>query len=320
MKNKEFATLAGLFLTFCCCGGAEKEILEHGSGAVLFPVQFTIGLRNEVLPFPATKRIPDFNIPEPTPKNPDAGDDPSGPDVDPENLFNQIEYIVYQAGKPDVQIKHKRYTPQDPDFTIVYDSLPAGNYHLCFLAHSDKSLSVSGQTASFGKVSDTFHLFLTQEIKTGEKVVQDVTLQRVVSKIEFVATDAVPKNLKSFAMHIAGYQNRIDLTTGLGISTDTPYTRTDTFKDSDIGKTKFSHSFYTFIPATGSTLSATLTATSRIDDITRERIIDDIQPVRNQIVRYTGVLYTPRESDDTFTLDVLNGGKWGDTIDNKLED
>lgn len=319
MKKKELGAIA-CSLCFCCCGGTDKELPVPNPQERLSPIQFTIDLQKEVLPFPVTKSIPDLNIPEPTPKDPDTEEDPSTPGIDPENLYNRIDYIVYQSGNPDILVKHKQFTPQDPDFTIVYDSLPTGNYHICFLAHSDKNISVSGQTALFNKVSDTFHLFLSQDIQAGERIIKDITLQRIVSKIEFISTDPVSKDLKSFTMDISNYQNKIDLTTGNGISQDTPYTQTDAFNDSDIGKTKFSHSFFTFIPAPEFMLKVHLTAKNRIDEVTREREVNDIQPLVNHIIRYTGILYTPKESDDTFTLDILNEGKWDSPIDKDLKD
>lgn len=319
MKKNELVAIACL-LCFCCCNGTEKEVPNPDLQEELSPIQFTIDLQKEVLPFPVTKSIPELNIPEPIPQNPDAEEDPSTPDIDPDNLYNRIDYIVYQSGKPDILVKHKQFTPQDPDFTIIYDSLPSGDYHICFLAHSDKNISVSGQTALFSKVSDTFHLFLTQEVQTGERIIKDITLQRIVGKIEFISTDAVPKNLKSFTINVSNYQNKIDLTTGNGISQNTPYTQTDTFNDSDIGKTNFSHSFFTFIPAPEFMLKTHLSAKNQINEVTREREVNDILPLINHIIRYTGILYTPKESDETFTLDILNDGKWDSPIDKDLKD
>ena len=319
MKKKEIAAIACL-LCFCCCNRTEKEMPSPDLQEKLSPIQFTIDLQKEVLPFPVTKSIPELNIPEPIPQNPDSEEDPAIPDIDPDNLYNRIDYIVYKSGVPDILVKHKQFTPQDPDFTIIYDSLPSGNYHICFLAHSDKDISVSGQTALFNKVSDTFHLFLTQEVQAGERIIKDIILQRIVGKIEFIPTDTVPKDLKSFTINVSNYQNKIDLTSGNGISQNTPYTQTDTFNDSDAGKTKITHSFFTFIPAPEFMLKVHLSAQNQINEVTREREVNDIQPLINHIIRYTGILYTPKESDDTFTLDILNNGKWDSPIDKDLKD
>ena len=96
MKKKELVAIACL-LCFCCCNGTEKEVPNPDLQEELSPIQFTIDLQKEVLPFPVTKSIPELNIPEPIPQNPDAEEDPSTPDIDPDNLYNRIDYIVYRT-------------------------------------------------------------------------------------------------------------------------------------------------------------------------------------------------------------------------------
>ena len=46
-------------------------------------------------------------------------------------------------------------------------------------------------------------------------------------------------------------------------------------------------------------LKAHLSAKNQINEVTREREVNDILPLKNHIIRYTGILYTPKESDDT---------------------
>lgn len=81
MKKNELVAIACL-LCFCCCNGTEKEVPNPDLQEELSPIQFTIDLQKEVLPFPVTKSIPELNIPEPIPQNPDAEEDPSTPDID----------------------------------------------------------------------------------------------------------------------------------------------------------------------------------------------------------------------------------------------
>ena len=78
MKKNELVAIACL-LCFCCCNGTEKEVPNPDLQEELSPIQFTIDLQKEVLPFPVTKSIPELNIPEPIPQNPDAEEDPSTP-------------------------------------------------------------------------------------------------------------------------------------------------------------------------------------------------------------------------------------------------
>lgn len=317
MKKNVLLALASLFC-LSCCGRSEKEVSP--SSEQVFPLQFSIRMEAEILPFRATKGIPPLDIPEPTPKNPDEEEPSTPPEENTDELYTYIDYLVFQADKPNSLVKRKRYTPDDADFGIVYDSLPAGEYQLCFLAHSDKDISITGQTATFHKVSDTFLAFLSQSVQSGEGLVQDIDLNRIVSRVEFVASDAVPENLKSLDMQINGFQNKINLCTGQGISENTPAAQTYTFLPEDIGKTRLSYSFYTFIPADNQPLSVRLSAYDKEEKPLREREIGDITPIRNRVVRYTGKLYTPSGEDDTFTLQISNDGKWDDPIENELND
>lgn len=63
MKKNELVAIACL-LCFCCCNGTEKEVPNPDLQEELSPIQFTIDLQKEVLPFPVTKSIPELNIPD----------------------------------------------------------------------------------------------------------------------------------------------------------------------------------------------------------------------------------------------------------------
>ena len=312
MKKIGLQAIACL-LCICGCEKASHEIPQpEGS---LIPVQFTIDLQQEVLPFPLTRAMPPLDIPEPKITDKDNGEEPAS-----DELYDRIEYIVYHADDPENPLKHRQFTPDDPDFSIIYDSLPPGDYHLCFLAHSDKGIEISGHTARFRKVSDAFHLFLSQTIHAEERINKDIVLNRIVGKIEFRSTDTIPPNQERFRIEVSGYQDQIDLHTGEGIAEESSYIQTDTFAPTDRGKKPYTHSFFTFIPQAGGKLSASLAAYDTDNEITREREVEDISPIANRMIRYTGILYTPKVSDDTFTLDILDAGRWEEPIEKPLKE
>ena len=62
MKKNELVAIACL-LCFCCCNGTEKEVPNPDLQEELSPIQFTIDLQKEVLPFPVTKSIPKIPMP-----------------------------------------------------------------------------------------------------------------------------------------------------------------------------------------------------------------------------------------------------------------
>jgi hypothetical protein len=53
----------------------------------------------------------------------------------------------------------------------------------------------------------------------------------------------------------------------------------------------------------------------------RRRIVSDILPIANKVIRYTGILYTPPkpdESENTFNLIIDNNGEWSEPEEKEL--
>ena len=63
MKKKDLYALACIFWFAGCSSPAsvEIEIVQN-----LFPVQFSVQLQKEILPFPLTRSMPPNTVPEPT--------------------------------------------------------------------------------------------------------------------------------------------------------------------------------------------------------------------------------------------------------------
>ncbi len=317
MKNRILSMVACLLCLCACDTSTEKELAKLNEE--LIPVQFTIGLQKEIIPFtPTTRSIPDFEIPEPMPQHNDDLENPSNPDNLP---FNSIEYLVFQDqdGNLGSLVKKEQITTKSPSFPIIHDKLPRGNYIFCFLAHSCNDIEITENTANFPKITDTFHHSFSLTISAGEKVKKEVVLQRIISKIEFISTDAVPLDQKDFTISTNKIFKKIDLLTGNGISDNKPYTQTYIFKEEDRGKKAFSHSIITFVPQEEA-ININLKATSLSGETTREHTINDVKPIRNHIIRYTGILYTPKVSTDAFTIVIQNGGKWDTPVDHELQE
>ena len=313
MRTKEYLALACmLYLTGC-----ETSSLEEVTpGTKLFPVQFNVQMEKEITSFPSTRSMPENTIPEPTDSK--AGEN----DAELNELCSTIEYVVFKNEEEPTFVKHKQYTYNptdlDADFSCIYDSLPQGNYKFYFLAHNSKTAVLSGSTFSFDNISDTFYEMLPLNIGVAEVINQDISLQRIVSRIEFMATDTVPKILKQFDMEIDGLSNQLNLTTGQGIKTPDKQTVSYIFKEEEIGEENKIHSFYTFIPATDNKIAVRLSSIAQNDEVIRERQINNITPEKNKIIRYKGRLYSRSESDNTFQISIFNNGKWEETTDIEL--
>lgn len=318
-----------LWLLFLCTGVVgcmENKLPDSIDTASAIPVQFTLNLRTEVLPFPAARRsMPDLSLPEPTlpgSASPAPPDSPGG-DQDLSELCTHLEYLVYRGEETELPLKHKQFTIEDTDmdFGIVYDSLPAGNYRFVFIAHSSEETEFSAGAARFDEVSDMFYASEKKTIDaSSESQAVDVSLRRPVCRIEFVSTDPVTADLKDFEIRVSQYPEGLHMATGFGTTATVTQAFLHTFTAEETGKTACTHSFYTFIPPETGTLDISLTASNRQGEITRQRKITGITPLPNRIIRYSGRLYAPPGSDDTFRLDVYEGGKWEATEEVELPD
>lgn len=227
-----------------------------------------------------TRSIPNNVIPEPTVSK--AGES----DAELNEICSTIEYVVFKNEDTPALIKHKQFTYNptdlDADFSCIYDSLPQGDYKFYFLAHNSKNAVLSGSTFSFDSISDTFYEMISLNIDVAEITNKDVSLQRIVSRIEFMATDSVSDILKQFDMEIDGISNQLDIATGQGIKIPDKQILSYTFKNNEIGEVNKVHSFYTFIPPTDNKIAVRLSAIAKNDEPIRERQIDNIIPEKTK--------------------------------------
>lgn len=311
MKMKDLYTFACILCLIGCSKPSAHEI-EHAKN--FYPVQFSVQLEREELPFSSTRSIPDNTVPEPT--LPGTGNQ----DKELEDLCKQIEYMVFLEGETPSLLKHKKYTTADSDFGIVYDTLPKGRYQICFLGHNSKKTSLSGNILSFDTVPDSFYNTQLIEINPDKTINNDISLQRIVSRIEFCATDVVPPNLGRFDMLIGNYPDKLNLLTGKGVVNTANILISNPFPFKKAGSEKTVHSFYTFIPADNKTITVGLSAFDLNNLPLRERTLSGITPKINKVLRYSGQLYSQSGSDDTFQLSVSGNGEWGGTEEEELPD
>lgn len=303
MKNFLFACLF-LFAGIACRPASEEERIGRTDA---FPIQFNVEFIEDVQPFPATRSMPENTIPE-----------PEVPAFSPETAsYNSLEYIVYRDGT-DSPYKQRHYTEDDDDFGIVYDSLPEGDYRIGFLAHSSPNPLLSSKNVfSFDSISDTFFLLKEIAVTRGEKIVADISLQRVVSRIELVAKDKVPAGLAQFDVKIGNYPDRFDLFSGKGIVASDTVCLSRVYLPAEAGATETRHLFYCFDPEPEKKVGVTLYARHDDGESYYSRQLE-IHPQINKIVRYKGYLYSLPFSDGAFTWEV--DSEWGEIIENEMPD
>lgn len=320
MKKKDLYALACIFCLAGCSDPAsdELEIVQN-----LYPVQFSVQLQKEILPFPPTRSMPPNTVTEPTVNN-DSGKDPDKENSEKElsEICSVIDYLLFNDNDLSVPIRKERYDADtEEDFGIVYDQLPTGNYKGYFMAHQSKEATIEGNVFSAGEVPEVFYQSISFTVGNEESANIDITLQRIVSRIEFKASDAVPDEAKQFDLSIDNYPNQFDILEGKGVISNTSHNISHTFTSEEKLKKGTVHSFYTFIPPGNEKIAVTLTTTDNSSNILRTRTVANISPIANKIIRYTGILYTPPKPDETgntYHLEIENNGKWRDTIEKEL--
>lgn len=337
MKKLLFTGIGLSTLLFSGCQPADTA--GDLSGESCFPVCFNLRLEKQILPFPIRetppqaspvsgttcqavgRNMPETGMPDPVPpgsvpEEPDPGtpDDPKGLD----ELCNRIDYFVYEPAEGNRLVKHKICPLADADFGIIYDSLPAGHYRLVFLAHSSRPTAAEEGFLQFNRVTDTFYAAANTDIQAEGANRADIALSRIVSKIEFVSTEAAPGNLGQFAIRVERYPDRLDLLTAAGSAAEEPHTFTWDSSAEATGNRPDTYPFYTFIPPETETLDIELAATDTTGRLLRRREVKNIRPLANRIIRYSGSLYRPSFAEGSFNLEVTGEGQWGGTQEEAL--
>lgn len=304
MKKKSIQALA-LIACLISCSPAETESIRPEE--TLYPVQFTLQLNTEILPFTKTKSMPSLPLSEPKVIPP----------------YNQIEYVVYK-NDPETGltfIKSQSLTPEnsEDDFGIIYDKLSTGNYRIIFITHSSATAALSDGKLSFDEISDTFWCVCDYEISGSSNTNETPTLSRIIGKIEFVSTDAIPTEMTSFTLQIQPYLLTLDIFSGKGISSVESHTIRKETTAEEVGQPR-NIQFYTLIPENNAGLNLLLTSNNTAGETLRQREITDVIPLANQTIRYTGLLYTAPKDGDSFELTIENEGSWDTTTDHPLPD
>lgn len=314
MKCKMAFSLIVLSLLPAC---TKEYTSENQPDDAWVEICFRIGPEPEISSFYSTK-----SIPQDLPPEPDLSKGENG-----ELSFSRIEYAVYDAVE-DTLVHHIRFSKEEEaseDFGVfIYDTLKAGDYRICVLTHSVTGVSLTDNILSFPTLHDTFYgrENIRVHINTAEEE-KEIILKRIVSRVEFVATDPVPDPVNSICLSVSGRYTKVDFSTGKTIEEPVPYKTERVFTEEERGEDVFNtHGFYTFVPSGNNVRlnQVSLTAKDYDNQDVRERVVKNIPVVANKITRYKGVLYTPGIIDDHFGLIFDSDGQWDKPIEENLPD
>ena len=201
--------------------------------------------------------------------------------------------LDYPSGQstPSVQL-HQVST--DEDFGTPTLNLAVGNHHVYFIASrgSGATLSTENHTIIFTRVLDTFYKDYEINVTATSNGSRSVTLERIVTKLTTVITDAIPEGAATFNLTPEAWHYGIDYTTGLPISATASQTITINIPSSEIGFTNEHLSIFGFSTEDEWTTNVTLNCKKADGTILGSAVLANVPLKRNRITEYTGPLFS----------------------------
>jgi hypothetical protein len=180
------------------------------------------------------------------------------------------------------------------DFGTPTMNLAIGTHHIYFVASRGfaATLNTDDHTLIFGTVRDTFWKDYAITITSGTaSSSRSVTLDRVVTKLKVVFSDAIPAGATTFNITPATWYYGINYTTGEPISATPSQPITVNIPSSEIGVIGETVSIFGFSSATEWTTDISLNCKNSADAVLGSATITSAPFVRNRVSEYTGPLF-----------------------------
>ena len=180
------------------------------------------------------------------------------------------------------------------DFGTPTLNLSIGTHHIYFVASRGfaATLNTDDHTLTFGTVRDTFWKDYAITITSGtSSSSRSVTLDRVVTKLKVVFSDAIPAGATTFNITPATWYYGINYTTGEPISATPSQPITVNIPSSEIGVVNEAVSIFGFSSATEWTTNIAINCKAANNAVLGSATITSAPFVRNRVSEYTGPLF-----------------------------
>lgn len=185
-------------------------------------------------------------------------------------------------------------TSADADFGQPTLSLALGVHHIYFVASRGTSpiLDTDAHTLTFTKVLDNFWkdyaITITGGTASGSRA---VALDRIVTKLKVVFSDAIPTGASTFNVTPAAWHYGFDYTTGNPTAATASQSIVVNIPNSSIGVVGESVNIYGFSGTTEWVTNITLNCKTSDGDVLGSATITAAPFVRNRVSEYTGPLF-----------------------------
>lgn len=182
----------------------------------------------------------------------------------------------------------------DADFGTPTLSLGLGDHHIYFVASrgTGATLDTDAHTITFAKVLDNFWKDYTITITGGTASgSRTVALDRIVTKLKVVFSDAIPTGAATFNVTPAAWHYGFDYTTGNPTAATASQNIVVNVPNASIGATGESVNIYGFSGTTEWTTDIVINCKKNDDTVLGSATITDAPFVRNRVSEYTGPLF-----------------------------
>ena len=197
------------------------------------------------------------------------------------------------------------------DFGTPTLNLSIGTHHIYFVGSRGlaATLNTDDHTLTFGTVRDTFWkdyaITITSGTASGSR---SVTLDRVVTKLKVVFSDAIPSGATTFNITPATWYYGFNYQTGNPTAAANSQTTTVSIPSSEIGVVNEAVSIFGFSSATEWTTNIAVNCKNSADAMLGSATIAAAPFVRNRVSEYTGQLF-----GDSGSMTLSLNATWDDS-------
>ena len=200
--------------------------------------------------------------------------------------------IDYMNGSIAQDVLHQ--VSSDEDFGSPTLNLAVGSHHVYFIASrgQDATLDTDAHTITFGKVRDTFYMDYEINVTATSNGSRSVTLERIVTKLTAVITDAIPEGAATFNMTPSQWYYGWNYVAGTPTTATASQAIIINIPASEIGNTDESLNIFGFSSDAEWTTDIALDCKTSTGSILGTATIADVPLKQNRITTFSGPLFS----------------------------
>ena len=226
--------------------------------------------------------------------------------------LDHLDMAIYQAATHAL-VSNTQTAKGSENYGSFSATLPFGDYNIVFLGYNGSRTAqlTSPESIQFADfyVPDFFYKTLPLSVNASTNQEQNISLARAVAAFTIRGEGYIPTNTQDMTITAKGGGQVFNALTGKAAET-ADMTRSYNLS-SKAGGTSFGINFYTFLPATESTMDFTVTAYDTKGGELAKRTFNDVSMKINQRSIFSGAFFGNGEAASAFNISLENP-EWDD--------